>query len=133
MESRSEALLRALANLHAQAPGVRGSAVINGDGLIMASYPPGWEGDIHDPTGGDHVAAMAAVVAGLAQQTMTRLAQGGVERVLIEGERGTVGIFPAAREVLLALLIDKEARLGLTFSAARQAAGQIRAIFSPVA
>ena len=128
LEYRSEALLRRLAELHRDAPEVRGSAIITHDGLVIASYPPGWDADIHDPTGGENVAAMAAVVAGLAEQTMTRLAQGELERVLMEGQRGTVGVIPATADSALALLIAKDARLGLVMQAARQTAGQIRAI-----
>lgn len=128
IEYRSEALLRSLAALHHDAPEIHGSAIITHDGLVIASYPPGWDADIHDPTGGENVAAMAAVVAGLAERTMTRLGQGGLERVVMEGERGTVGIFPATPDSALALLIAKEARLGLVLQAARQAAGQIRTI-----
>jgi predicted regulator of Ras-like GTPase activity (Roadblock/LC7/MglB family) len=128
IEYRSEALLRSLAALHRDAPDIHGSAIITHDGLVIASYPPGWDADIHDPTGGENVAAMAAVVVGLAERTMTRLDQGGLERVVMEGERGTVGIFPATPDSALALLIAKEARLGLVLHAARQTAGQIRTI-----
>ena len=127
-EYRSEALHRALAALHQQAPGLHGSAVITQEGLVMAVYPPGWDGDIHDPLGGDNVAAMAAVMAGLAEKTLTRLAQGALERVLMEGANGTVGVFPATRDAALAVLITKDAKLGLTLQAARRATGQIRAI-----
>jgi uncharacterized protein len=122
LEYRSEALLRSLAELHRAAPEVRGSAIITHDGLVI------WDADIHDPTGGENVAAMAAVVAGLAEQTMTRLDQGELERVLMEGERGTVGVFPATSDSALALLIAKDAKLGLVLYAARQAAIHIRAI-----
>jgi uncharacterized protein len=127
-EYRSEALHRALAAFHQAAPGLHGSAVISQDGLVIAVYPPGWDGDIHDPLGGDNVSAMAAVVAELAGKTLSRLAQGQLERVLMEGERGTVGVFPVTRDAALAVLITKEAKLGLTVQAARRATDQIRLI-----
>ncbi len=128
IESRSEALLRSLAALHHDAPEIRGSAIITHDGLVIASYPPGWDADIHAPTGGENVAAMAAVVASLAEKTMTRLDQGRLERVVMDGERGTVGVFPATPDSTLALLIAKDAKLGLILHAARQAADQISTI-----
>ncbi len=127
-EYRAEALLRRLADLHSAAPDIRGSAIITHDGLVIVAYPPGWDADIHDPTGGENVAAMAAVVVGLAERTMTRLDQGGLERVLMEGEHGAVGVFPATADSALALLIAKDAKLGLVSYAAQQAAGQIRTI-----
>ena len=128
IEYRSDALLRSLAALYNDAPEIHGSAIITHDGLVIASYPPGWDGDIHDPTGGENVAAMAAVVVGLAEKTLTRLDQGGLERVVMEGERGSVGVFPATTDSALALLIAKDAKLGLILHAARRAADQIRTI-----
>src|SRR5437763_1414446 len=128
-EFRPDALLRSLAALiHAAPEEVRGATIVTHDGLVIASYPPGWEADIHDPAGGENVAAMAAVVVGLAEKTLTRLDQGGVERVLMEGERGTVAVFPATPDSALALLIAKDAKLGLILHAARKAADQIRTI-----
>ncbi len=124
-EYRSDALLHSLAALIQAAPDIHGAAIMTHDGLVIASYPPGWDADIHDPAGGENVAAMAAVVVGLAERTLTRLDQGGLERVVIEGERGTVAVFPATPESALALLIAKDAKLGLVLQAARQAAGQI--------
>ena len=125
---RSDALLRSLAGLHRDAPEILGSAILTHDGLVIASYPPGWEGDIHAPAGGENVAAMAAVVVGLAEKTLTRLDQGALEQVLMAGERGTVAVFPATADSALALLITKEAKLGLILHAAARAAEQIRAI-----
>jgi predicted regulator of Ras-like GTPase activity (Roadblock/LC7/MglB family) len=125
---RSDALLRSLAGLHRDAPEIQGSAIITHDGLVIASYPPGWDGDIHAPAGGENVAAMAAVVVGLAEKTLARLDQGGLERVMMAGERGTVAVFPATADSALALLIAKDAKLGLTLNAAGRAAEQIRAI-----
>jgi uncharacterized protein len=128
IENRSEAMFRALADIHRAVPQVLGAAVITHDGLLIASYPPGWDADIHDATGGENVAAMAAVVAGLAEQTLSRLSQGELRRVVMEGARGSVCVLPATADSALALLVDSEARLGLALEAARRAAEQIRAI-----
>ena len=128
VENRSEALLNNLAALHRAVPEVLGTAVITHDGLLIASYPPGWDADIHDPSGGENVAAMAAVAVGLAERTLTRLDQGDLKRVLMEGARGTVAVLPATTDAALALLIGSDARLGLVLQAARQATDQIRAI-----
>jgi uncharacterized protein len=127
-EYRSDALLRSLAALIHGAPEVHGAAIVTHDGLVIASYPPGWDADIHDPAGGENVAAMAAVAVGLAEKTLARLDQGGLERVVMEGERGSVAVFPATPDSVLALLIAKDAKLGLILHAAREAADQIRTI-----
>lgn len=130
IQYRSDALRQSLANLHRQSSDVHGSAIITGDGLIIASYPPGWEGDIHDPTGGENVAAMAAVVVSTAERTMSRLALGNLERVLIEGETNIVGVFPATHDSALTVLIAKDAKLGLALHAARKAALDIASILN---
>jgi predicted regulator of Ras-like GTPase activity (Roadblock/LC7/MglB family) len=52
---------------------------------------------------------------------MTRLTLGNLERVLMEGEHGIVGMFPITPEAGLALLIQKDAKLGLVLHAARRA------------
>lgn len=127
---RSDALHRCLHDLHRQAPGLRGSAIITHDGLVIAAYPPGWDSNIHDPTGGENVAAMAAVVVSTANRAMERLAQGELERVLMEGARGTMGVWPTTPDAALAILIEKEAKLGLTLLAARQTAQEIRTVLS---
>ncbi len=73
---------------------------------------------------------MAAVVVTEAERTMARLDQGELERVVVEGERGTVGIFPVTTDIALSLLIAKDVKLGLVLLNARQAAGQIRTILA---
>ncbi len=128
IQYRSDALLQGLKALHRGAPAVRGSAVITQDGLVIAAYPPGWDGDIHDPTGGEHVAALAAVVATQAERTLTRLEQGAMERVLMEGEHGTIAVLPITADAALAILLQKDAKLGLTLHAAKQTADTLRVV-----
>jgi hypothetical protein len=127
-EYRSDVFHRTLAQLHRTAPDVRGSAVITMDGLVIALFPPGWDSNIQDPQGGENVAAMSAVVVGQAEQTMKRLAQGELERILLEGENGTIAVFPITADSALAMLIKKDAKLGLTLNAARAAAETLRGV-----
>ena len=101
IQYRSDQLLKSLAALHAAAPGLIGSAISTNDGLVIAVYPPGWDNDIQDPTGGEHVAAMSAVVASMAERTMVRLEQGELERDRAVRERDAVGATHEAGEVLL--------------------------------
>lgn len=132
IQYRSDALTQCLKDLHRNAPNLRGSAVITNDGLVIAAFPPGWDGDIHDPSGGEHVAALAAVVATQAERTLKRLEQGVMERVLMEGEHGTIAVFPVTADSGLAVLIEKDAKLGLTLHAAKQACGALRGILQKI-
>ena len=128
LEYRSDLLRRSLASLHRAAPDIRGSAVITNDGFIIAAYPPGWDENIHDPMGGENVAATAAVVSSTIERTLNRLAQGEIERVLMEGANGSIGILPITPDSTLAVLIEKNAKLGLTLQASRQAVVDLRAV-----
>jgi predicted regulator of Ras-like GTPase activity (Roadblock/LC7/MglB family) len=126
--TRSEALHQSLLLLHRRVPALRGSAVITTDGLVVAIYPPGWDNDIQNPTGADSVAAMAAVISGAAERTLARLDQGALERVLIEGQQGTIGVFPCTPDSALAVLMAKDAKLGLASHLAQQTAQEIGSI-----
>ena len=115
-----------LEGLHRRLPDARGSVIVDNAGLLVTSYPPG--GDSDSPTGGDQVAAMAAVLLGLASKTLGRLAQGDVGRVLIEAEQGLLVVMPVTSDAALAVLIGKQAKVGLALHAIRRCADEILAI-----
>jgi predicted regulator of Ras-like GTPase activity (Roadblock/LC7/MglB family) len=125
---RSDALRHCLLSLHRRVPEISGSAIITSDGLVIAMYPPGWDSDIQNPTGADSVAAMAAVISGAAERTVARLELGGLERVLIEGAQGVIGVFPCTADSALAVLMAKDAKLGLAARLALQTAQEIGGI-----
>ncbi len=112
-EYRSEVLERTLRNLHTTVSGIKASVIVNIDGLLVASYPPGDDFDLDkNPTSSPQVAAMAATLVGLAERTLERLAQGELERLLMEGEHGVMVVYPAGR-ASLAVLVDKDTKLGM--------------------
>ena len=124
---RSDALRRALETMHHSTPGIRASVIANTDGLLVMSYPPG-DDDYRNPTSAEPIAAMSAVLLGLAERTLERLSQGDVERVIIDGARGVVGVFPVADDAALAVLYAKDAKLGLVLNASRHCSGEVRRI-----
>jgi predicted regulator of Ras-like GTPase activity (Roadblock/LC7/MglB family) len=70
-EFRSDALERTLRTLHTVVDGVVSSVIVNIDGLLVASYPPGDEENPHEnPTSSPQVAAMSATLIGLAERTL---------------------------------------------------------------
>jgi len=127
-EFRSESLERILRTLHAAVPGIVAAVVVNNDGLLAAAYPPGDDEHAADnPTGSPQVAAMAATLLGLGERTLARLAQGELERLLLEGEDGVLVICPAGRAAL-AVLVERNVRMGRVLYAARRARSDISAI-----
>ncbi len=109
---RQELIDETLRRLHIAVEGIKASVVVNRDGLLVASYPPGDDSDpLANPTSSPQVAAMAATLIGLAERTLGRLEQGELERLLMEGEEGVMVVYPAGRATL-AVLVGKEQKLG---------------------
>jgi predicted regulator of Ras-like GTPase activity (Roadblock/LC7/MglB family) len=124
-ETRDEQLVRALKTLHAAVEGVKASVVVNNDGLLVSAFPPGDDENPHEnPTSSPQVAAMAATLIGLAERTLGRLAQGDLERLLMEGEEGVMVIYPAGR-ASVAVLVEKHARLSHVLFATKKAAAEV--------
>jgi predicted regulator of Ras-like GTPase activity (Roadblock/LC7/MglB family) len=129
-ESRSAKLENTLQTLHVAVDGVRASVIVNIDGLLVAAFPPSDDENPHqNPTSSPQVAAMSATLVGLAVKTLGRLAQGNLERLMMEGEEGVLMIFPAGR-ASLAVLAEKDARLSHILYAAKRAATEVETILS---
>lgn len=126
---REETLRQALQDLAHMMPDIRAAVVVNVDGLVIASYPPRTD-DVHDPQSDQSVAATTALIMGLAERTLDRLAQGELERIMIEGAQGAIGVYPCTHDAVLAVLIHKKAKLGLALTAAGRAAHDIQAILN---
>ena len=131
-EYRSELLERSLQRLHLVVDGVKASVLVNVDGLLMASFPPGNNDHMGaGPTSSPQVAAMAATLIGLAENTLTRLAQGRLDRILMEGETGLMVVYPAGNIASLAILLEKDARLERVFYAADRATAEVLDVLAP--
>lgn len=127
-EYRSEILERTLRTLHTAVPGIIASVIVNIDGLLVSAYPPGNEDDYSEnPTSSPQVAAMAATLTGLAERTLGRLAQGELERLLMEGEEGVMIVYPAGRATL-AVLVEKDVKMGMVLYAASRARNDVMKI-----
>ncbi len=125
---RSEALEEKLKTLHTVVDGVKATVIVNIDGLLVAAYPPGDEENPHEnPTSSPQVAAMSATLIGLAERTLKRLAQGSLERLLMEGEEGVMVVYPAGR-ASLAVLVEKDARIARVLFATKKAAEEVAEI-----
>jgi uncharacterized protein len=121
-------LEKALKTLHTVVDGIKASVVVNNDGLLVSSFPPGDDENYHDnPTSSPQVAAMSATLIGLAERTLGRLAQGELERLLMEGEEGVMVVYPAGR-ASLAVLVGKDTQLAHVLFAAKLAASEVQTI-----
>jgi uncharacterized protein len=127
-ETREERLERTLKTLHGSIEGIKATVIVNIDGLLVAAFPPGDEENPHEnPTSSPQVAAMSATLIGLAERTLGRLAQGELERLLMEGEEGVMVVYPAGR-ASLAVLAEKDARMAYILYATKKAAAEVEDI-----
>lgn len=124
-EYREERLVRVLREqLHESIEGVKETVIVTNEGLVVAVYPAaGPEQAARVEAGGSHwIAALAAEIIGQSQRAFGELAQGAVNRILIEGESGGMIVVPAGGYAALAVMVDTDAKLGLAmFQIARVA------------
>jgi predicted regulator of Ras-like GTPase activity (Roadblock/LC7/MglB family) len=71
---------------------------------------------------------MAATLIALGERTLSRLAQGEMIRLLVEGNDGAMLVVPANRRASVAVMVGKEAKMGLVLYALQQSAGKISSI-----
>jgi predicted regulator of Ras-like GTPase activity (Roadblock/LC7/MglB family) len=132
---RTDLLQEALHNLCDSLEGVRAAVIVSVEGFVVASHPPGDETFAEDGSANSsQMAAMAATLVALAERTLSRLAQGEVERMLVEGRFGIMIVIPATDNAAVAVLLAKGAKLGVALHRGEFAAQRIRHILegSPV-
>ncbi len=116
MTNRLTDLLRAF---QASTPGVIGAGVISVDGFAIASELP-------QSVEERRVAAMAAALLALGEQTTSEFEQGRLARVFVEGEDGYTIIMSAGAEAVLSAVARKDAKLGLVFLQMERTAEGVR-------
>lgn len=97
-----------LKNLSNTTPDVEGAAIIDNDGLIIASA-------LSAEADEDSLAAMGAALLGLGERISEELERGEFDMVMIRGTEGLVIMVRCGPEGVLAVLARKKAKLGLVF------------------
>lgn len=118
---RSEMLEQILSDLNGSSADIEASAIISTDGLLMASLLPANMDD-------NRVGAMSAAMLALGDRTSEELVRGGLEQVLIKGEKGYVLMTHAGNEAVLTVLAKPNARLGLIFLDVCRSAEQVKVL-----
>ena len=123
---KTDLLEGALKELCSKLEGVQGAVIVSIEGFVVAAYTPqDGELDEEGPTSSPQVAAMAATLIALGERTLSRLAQGEMLRLLIEGNDGGMLVVPANRRASVAVMVGREAKMGLVLYALQQSAGKI--------
>ncbi len=116
--SRVESITRALKTLSTNTPDVEAAAVVDNDGLLIASAMPA---DLDD----ESVAAMSAALLGLAERITKELSRGQFELVMLRGADGYSVLVRCGPEAVLTVLAGKKAKLGLIFLDIQRSATEI--------
>ena len=114
-------LTQLLRDFQVATPGVLGSGIISTDGFTIAS-------DLPTTIEEHRVAAMAAAMLVLGEQTTQEFEQGSLKRIFVEGESGHVIVMNAGAESLLSAVVRKEVKLGFVFLQMQRAAHSIRSL-----
>jgi predicted regulator of Ras-like GTPase activity (Roadblock/LC7/MglB family) len=123
---RTDLLEAALREMCAKLDGVQGAVIVSIEGFVVAAYTP-HENDTDEegPTSSPQVAAMAATLIALGERTLSRLAQGEMLSLLIEGSDGGMLVVPANRRASVAVMVGREAKKGLVLYALQQNAKKV--------
>jgi len=109
-------LLRAM---NSSVPDIEASAVISGDGLLIASV-------LGPETDSDRYAAMCASLLALAERAALEVGRGDMRLVLVDGEKGSMLLVRGESNNVLAVAARPKANLGMVFRIARETAARIQ-------
>lgn len=127
-EYRVQLLEEILQRLHALLGGLYGAVVVSTEGFVVAAYAGEGRSHSDNPVDSPQIAAMAASIIALGERVLDRLARGEIDRILLDGTMGGIVVVPAGREAALAVMVSKEARLGLVMHEVRRAANEVEKI-----
>lgn len=113
--------------------GIRGAVIVSIEGFVVAAYPTAAAGrSTFGMLDTPQIAAMAATLFALGEQTMARLEQGTIDRLLVEGASGAMIIYPIDNHAILATMVKKDAKMGLTLLTVARTAKTLSKILSGV-
>ena len=115
---RAEMLNSLLTQLNSSSTDIEASAIISVDGLTIASMLPAGMDE-------DRVGAMSAAMLSLGDRTSQELARGGMEQVLVKGDKGYVLMTYAGPNSVLTVLTRSTAKLGLVFLDVKRTAAEV--------
>lgn len=122
-----EEILRAL---HKSSSGLHGTVVVSIEGFVVAAYSGEGRSRADNPADSPQIAAMAASIIALGERVLERLSRGELDRILLEGTQGGIIVVPAGTEAALAVMVGKDAKLGLVMYEVRRAADQVLKILA---
>ncbi len=101
--------------------GIRSSAIVSSEGLIVQSVLEEGISDIK-------LAAMTATILSVAERVLVELRSGTLDVCILQGDDGNFVVMEAGRELIIAVCLDIEARMDTCFIEMRKISEQIKSI-----
>jgi hypothetical protein len=107
-KAHSDKLWYILQELTSNRGDIQGCTIVTTQGLPITSL-------LADDANVSLISAMSAAIISVAESTALELERGNLQRILLEGELGTIIISKAGPHAILVSLVDKDAGLGIIF------------------
>jgi predicted regulator of Ras-like GTPase activity (Roadblock/LC7/MglB family) len=127
-KTREEVVLEILKILLSRVPDIKAAAVVDTDGLPIASEisKPAEGGEDDDPgVDLEVIGAMSAAMLSIGERSVEELNRGEFEHIYIAGTEGSVLMTSCGPEGVLVIVAKKKAKLGLMLLDIRRASAEI--------
>jgi len=114
-------MTRLLKGLSTNTPDIEGAAIVDNDGLLIASA-------LSQDVDEEAVAAMGAALLGIGERIVDELGRGSFQMVTIRGTEGYVVIVRCGEDAVLSVLTSARAKLGLVYLDVRRTAKELAKI-----
>lgn len=105
---------------------ILGAVMVSVEGFVVATYTRPGDTTTNTP----QIAAMSATLYTLGEQTLLRLAQGEIERLLVEGKTGAIMLYPVNQDAVLAVMVNKYTKMGVTLLTVSRTAQELALILN---
>ncbi|MHA1506663.1 MAG: roadblock/LC7 domain-containing protein [Candidatus Asgardarchaeia archaeon] len=123
MTSKMKELEELLMELTRSVRGILAAVIVDSQGLPISSImPQGIEEEL--------IAAMTATILSVSQNALKELGQGMIEKIMVEGDNGSLIMRNAGENAILAVLVDNKSNIGLIFYALKKFSKRIESILS---
>ncbi|MCD6381296.1 MAG: roadblock/LC7 domain-containing protein [Candidatus Odinarchaeota archaeon] len=123
MSSKMKELEELLMELTRSVKGILAAVIVDSQGLPISSImPQGIEEEL--------IAAMTATILSVSQNALKELGQGTIEKIMVEGDNGSLILRNAGENAILAVLVDNKSNIGLIFYALKKFSKRIESVLS---
>ena len=112
-----------LQNFVSSTSDVQGAALVSPDGLPLASSLPSEMDE-------ERTSAMSAAMLSLGERIGQELARGGIDRILVEGDKGYGILMGCGSEAVLLVLASQAAKQGLLMLDIKRTVAQLKTILA---